>query len=653
MRTPTRAVHLDFHTMPKVPDVGAAFDADEFVAALAGARVDGVTVFARCNLGFAYYPTDVGIPHPGLRRDLLGEMVRACRQRDVLVSAYINVGLSHEEAHRHRDWCVVGRDGRVWGENKLDHFFRQMCLNTGYGEQVRAMIREILDRYDVDGFFLDCMGTPPCSGFECTERMLEAGLNPRDDADAATFAAGTKLAFMAEIRALLGDGKMLYGNGLPYRAQAPHASHIEIECLPTGGWGYDAFPVRVRYCRKLGLPVLGQTGRFQGGWGDFGGLRPQAALDYDCFLTVGHAVQCGVGDHLHPRGRLEPAVIKRIESSYRQLAALEEWTTDARACTDTAIVAGAEFAPDAGPGGDAAITGATRMLEELHCQFDVVDAGMDMSGYRLLVLPDALPVASPLKEKLEQHLADGGAVVSSGQAGMTPDGAGFALDAWAMDVVGPERHNVSFFRPVPAVARDIPDLPLATYKPGIEVRPRAGAEVLAWLWKPYFDRHWDGRHGYVYVPPDRATEYPALVHCGPVLHFSFPVFTAYHEHALQAHRCLLGNALQHMGCEPLLTVLGLPSFGRATVTSRPGADMVHLYCYCPEKRGPLQIVEEALTVRTVEIRLRRPGVDAVMLAPGREPLDFSADGSYTRVIVPEFSGYQMVVFRHGSTAAAG
>ena len=59
-----RQVHLDFHTSGDIPDVGADFDPQEFVATLQRARVNSVTCFAKCHHGYSYYPTDVGVPHP-------------------------------------------------------------------------------------------------------------------------------------------------------------------------------------------------------------------------------------------------------------------------------------------------------------------------------------------------------------------------------------------------------------------------------------------------------------------------------------------------------------------------------------------------------------------------------------------------------------
>ena len=64
MRQIRRAVHFDFHTMPGIHDFNRDFDAAVFAQRLADAHVDYINFFAHCNLGFAYYPTKLGIPYP-------------------------------------------------------------------------------------------------------------------------------------------------------------------------------------------------------------------------------------------------------------------------------------------------------------------------------------------------------------------------------------------------------------------------------------------------------------------------------------------------------------------------------------------------------------------------------------------------------------
>ena len=75
--TMKRAVHFDFHTMPKIDDIGGNLDPKEFADMMADAHVDYVNMFARCNIGFSYYPTKVGTVHPNLKFNLLKEQIEA------------------------------------------------------------------------------------------------------------------------------------------------------------------------------------------------------------------------------------------------------------------------------------------------------------------------------------------------------------------------------------------------------------------------------------------------------------------------------------------------------------------------------------------------------------------------------------------------
>lgn len=73
MRELKRAMHFDFHSMPDYPDLFDDFCGKDFAKILSDANVAYINFFARCNVGFSYYPTEVGIPHPFLKnRDISG-----------------------------------------------------------------------------------------------------------------------------------------------------------------------------------------------------------------------------------------------------------------------------------------------------------------------------------------------------------------------------------------------------------------------------------------------------------------------------------------------------------------------------------------------------------------------------------------------------
>lgn len=113
MRKFHRAVHFDFHNMPGIQDLGRDFDAAAFAQRLADAHVDYINFFTQCNRGYAYYPTKVGIPYPGLQRDIFGEVLRECHARGIGVTAYINIGLMHEQQRRNPHWNHVDKEGRI------------------------------------------------------------------------------------------------------------------------------------------------------------------------------------------------------------------------------------------------------------------------------------------------------------------------------------------------------------------------------------------------------------------------------------------------------------------------------------------------------------------------------------------------------------
>src|SRR6266508_3390921 len=180
-----RQVHLDFHTSGDIPDVGADFDAQSFVETLKRARVNSITCFAKCHHGFSYYPTDVGVSHPSLTRDLLGEQVEACHRAGIRVPAYVSVVWDEHTADAHPEWRQMDREGKLVGRGPLqDRGWRWLCMNTPYADYVAAQTEEVLRRYAVDGIFFDIVmqTRPGCVCSYCRQDLEKAGKDVTDDA---------------------------------------------------------------------------------------------------------------------------------------------------------------------------------------------------------------------------------------------------------------------------------------------------------------------------------------------------------------------------------------------------------------------------------------------------------------------------------------
>jgi hypothetical protein len=84
-----RQVHLDFHTSPDIPAIGAVFDKEQFQDALKRGHVDSITCFGICHHGWNYNDTSVGKRHPHLDFDLLRAQFEAAKEIDVNVPIYI------------------------------------------------------------------------------------------------------------------------------------------------------------------------------------------------------------------------------------------------------------------------------------------------------------------------------------------------------------------------------------------------------------------------------------------------------------------------------------------------------------------------------------------------------------------------------------
>ena len=124
---------------------------------------------------------------------------------------------------------------------------------------------------------------------------------------------------------------LFFNSGHMRRGLRKHYSdfytHLELEILPTAGWGYEHFPLSARYVDALGIPFLGMTGKFHTHWGEVGGYKKPEALVYEVGAMLAHGARCSIGDHLHPTGRIDQSTMGVIAPAYKWVAEREAWAT--------------------------------------------------------------------------------------------------------------------------------------------------------------------------------------------------------------------------------------------------------------------------------------------------------------------------------------
>jgi len=651
---PLRQVHLDFHTSPHIPDVASEFDARSFVRTLKRAQVNSVTVFAKCLHGMCYYPTKVGTPHPALRgRDLLGEMLVALRREGIRAPVYIAVGWEEDAAARHPEWRQMRADGSfaratLSGSPQTDGWQFLDWIHPDYLEHVEALTREISGRYGrVDGFFYDILFYARQAHCSAAARAFRRrhGLEAGDEETFCRFEAAAQARFSARLTRLLrrlqpratvfynSTCEISMDSAVGVRARYPHVTHMEIESLPSGFWGYYHFPRLARSCGRWGRPWIGMTGRFQKEWGDFGGIKPQAALEYDCFRAQALGGGNSVGDQLPPRGTLDAAAYERIGAVYAQCAAAERFYAGSSHLRQVGVLT-ANYPGRDLHGANLSDEGAILMGEEEHYDVALLDERDELEGYAALVLPDSTVITAQLYPKLKQFHRQGGRLVLSHRAGRDAGGR-WALDFLPLTFAGEEERYPTYWRMRKAFWPEMSRSDRVIYSQGTNLVASGGLEVLVDRVPPYFRRTALTYCSHSQTPPvASASRHPAVVAGRNFVYFADPIFGEYRQTGNVAAREVWRRVMTRL-CGPPPFGDGLPTT-ILCVPRRRGRDLIlTLLHYVPVRKAlERDVLEERMSFAGETLRLP-PGATTVRLFGSEQALAAGASGGF---VLPAVKG---------------
>ncbi|MET1007570.1 MAG: alpha-L-fucosidase [Propionibacteriaceae bacterium] len=680
-RRPWRKVHLDFHNTPAVGAIGADFDPDEFVATLRRGHVDAIVVFAKDMHGYFYYPAArAEAVHPGLDRDLMGEQIAACRAAGIRVYTYYCTGWDNLLADTHPEWLVFKRD-RTSYLPKFDQTpgWTALCMrNPDFLQLMLDDTRDLVTRYPMDGVWYD-MPFPidgECFCHLCLAALRSQGLDPldvevqrRDKQELLT----SWMRRSSELIESLRPGCEVDQNNqtrLGLGERAPYLSNVDIEALPTGGWGYHYYPVDVRYARTFGTPVTGMTGRFHQAWADFGGLKHPEQLRVELAGIVAQGAQICIGDQAPPSGRLDAAVYDTIGRAYAEIEELQPYLDGAAPVVEAAIVASGQLLadpgriapdpaqnnPDQSTSADRwarGVAGLAELLLDHRVQFDVVEADADLSRYRLVVVPDGARVTDELAATLQGRLDRDEPVIVAGNALRTfdPVTGGPGSQSWLKGVgfAGRSAFSTAYLVPDESISTSIASFPYALYG-GTEqyLVDDVEATVLARVGEPMFERTPEHFTSHSYSPYAHSTDYAAAWHRGALGALGFDVGADYLRSAYWVYRDLFGLLLDAVLPDRLLST----DLGRAvevSLTQQKTADgprtLIHLIpSYTGRRwgqRNDFYDVQPALSDVTLSLSADLPVSRAATLRGGG-PVSLDRDGERTRLVVSRLQGPEIV-----------
>ncbi|WP_106769282.1 beta-galactosidase trimerization domain-containing protein [Paenibacillus faecalis] len=655
-----RQVHLDFHTSEHIMDIGTKFDKAQFQEMLQLGHVDSITVFSKCHHGWAYHPSEANEIHPHLHFDLLGAMIEAAHEIGVKTPVYLSAGLDEKLARHHPDWLFRDKnDQTTWAKGFMVPGYHELCMNSPYLDILVKQVEEVVTRYPVDGLFLDIAGKKSCYCHNCVNAILQEGHDPRDIEAMEALWERTYSNYTKRINGAahaLKPGLPIFHNGghitRGRRDLAFMNTHLELESLPTGGWGYDHFPLSARYAQQLGMDFLGMTGKFHTTWGEFGGYKHPNALRYETALSIANGARCSVGDQLHPEGWMDPATYELIGAAYREVAEKEPWCTNTNNIADVALLTLEAVGKHHSGEEQAARTsksdaGAARILLEGHILFDVIDLESDFDRYKVIILPDKVFIDQPLKHKLNAYIQNGGKILATGQSGLQENHTEFAIDL-GVRWVEENPYRPDYFKPHFPL-KSLGNASFIQYSQGQKVELAGGTE-LGQREDPYFNRDIFTFCSHQHSPNRGTYGGPGMVEGTGGIYMAWSVFDEYATKGSLSLKESILYALNHLLTDRKTLETDLPAQGVVTLQQQQAEHRYvnHVLYASPVKRGEqVEIIEDIIPVYDIQVTLRLPEpIKRVYLAPQQQEIPFQQTGGTIVYTLPKVECHQMVVLEY-------
>ena len=652
-----RQVHLDFHTSEKIDGIGSRFDKKQFQDALRAGHVNSITVFSKCHHGWAYHPSDANEMHPGLDFDLLAAQIEAAHEIGVKTPVYLSAGLDEKTAKAHPEWLVHFKDkgaSTPYYNDFSNPGYHVLCLNTPYLDYLLPQIKEVCERYDADGIFLDIVSVRKCYCPHCTGQLIREGKDPSDEANILELAERVYANYCTKVRETIDSvkpGLPVFHNGGHIvhgrRDLADFDTHLELESLPTGGWGYDHFPLSARYVQGLGKEYLGMTGKFHESWGEFGGFKHKNALRYEVALSAANGAKCSVGDQLAPNGEMDMATYNLIGAAYEELEQKEAWLDKVSSIADIALfsneAANTYYKTTYEDRIAVSTAGAARILLEGKYLFDVVDFESDIDKYKVVIIPEGIPVDKGFKAKIDAFTAKGGKILVSGSAGRYTHKDEFAFDLGA-EYVGSNPYNPSYARP----EFDIYDMDKSDYiiySEGYIVK--ATGEEIASVRNPYFNRTAEHFCSHRHSPSSGEYGGAGITSGKDGAYIAWDIFTEYATRAPLIAKRMVMYVLDMLLGDGKTLRTNLPAQGVVTLMEQQSENRLvcHTLYATPIKRGEgIEVIEDLIPVYNIDMQIKTDKkVNNVYLAPSMEKLPFEIKDGVVSFTVPKVECAQITV----------
>lgn len=554
-----RKLHLDWHQPDWIKKPGSAMNprtAREQARMFKQAGIQAVEFFVYDHYGQAFFPSKKGVRHPHFKADYPGLMVGALKAEGLRAIGYMNVLTSVHLARKHPEWFVKLPDGTYPRGAWLPQPHSWLCLASPYADEYfLPLVEEVLERYPLDGLWLDAlcwMIDALCHCPACVRRFGEirgelppserpmdlekASANQRESWFAwKTYRLSLVAEFHEKVSALaqsLRPGIVVMDNnaGQVNRPLVETRGGKFVRWVPSSETKMDAFscdPVpmggnheiilsfHARHQVTTGKPFDYMNERFHC-WGEW---QTRSTKDWQLeFATIlANGGKCFFADNPQPDGSLEPRVFELLKEGYDFVKAREAICKGAEPVYEIGIL-GAAGSQAFGlpqlhdkpvclpqPGFVDRLAGAHLTAIELGWQahiFDEETLVRNLEALKCVIVPEQELLADATVAALDGFARKGGRLLLTGGCGRF-DEQFRERKKWpfekmaGLEFEGEYPAPVNYFRPshkVVSLSRDLELLPVECWGRAIKFR-EAGARNWVPLSEPLADVWKNGKRG--------------------------------------------------------------------------------------------------------------------------------------------------------------
>lgn len=658
-----RQVHLDFHTSELIEQIGSEFSEDQFGEALRVGNVDSITIFSKCHHGYSYHPTSVGAMHPHLDFDLLKTQLSVCKKMNVAAPVYLSAGFDEMQARKHPEWLVRKKDESLtWNPNFTDTAgFHLLCYNTPYLDYLLAQVEEVMQTFAPEAIFLDISFIHPCYCSCCRAELRNNGQTIGDNMAVIKLAEKVYKNYTQKVRKVIEkydpDCRIFHNGGHIAKGRRDLAkmnTHLELESLPTGGWGYDHFPLSASYVRTLGMEFLGMTGKFHTSWGEFGGYKHPNALRYETALSIALGGKCSIGDQLHPSGKMDMTTYELIGKAYSEVLANEKWCDRAISVADIGVLsceACSKVASIASEVSNLPDVGINRILFEGKYLYDFIDLEEDFKKYKILILPDQIRINEELEQKLVEYKNNGGKILASGLSLLKESEDVFSLNL-PLKFLGKNKYMPSYMSPSIHLKTNNSNA-FVMYSQGYIIENN-GFEVAGQIKNPYFNREVESFCSHQHTPNTNKEFSPGILYNNDIAYIAYDIFTEYAQMGSLHLKEITVSLIDMLLADKKSLTTNMPD--RAVISlmnqKQENRHIVHmLFAHTTIRGKNIEVIEDIVPLYDISVKIKLPTKPrrAVLQPQNIEiPLFFNADDSVT-FVVDKVDCHQMVVLEGASS----